>query len=178
MKSSLSRFVSIRGLWATAFALLLSSSAAFAATKTLPANEQGNYKVTKVTGLINGKTVNITSDSTLQPIPIGPSGLSNVTASGLKTFIGSVNTDLISGNFTLTKSSSSLTAFSATVTGTLLFEPTGSNVQIPLTVTSASVKARLITGGLGITGAARGNAMIKGKKTAEILGFTITAKLP
>lgn len=175
MKPSRSRFVSTRGLWAAAFALLLSSSAAFAATKTLPANEQGNYKVTKVTGLINGKTVNITSESLLQTIPIGASGLSNVTVSGLENFIGSVNTDLIAGNFTLTKSSSSLTAFSATIKGTLLFEPTGSNVQIPLTVTSGSVTASLRTG-LSITGTAKGTAMIKGKKTAEILGFTITAK--
>jgi hypothetical protein len=120
--------------------------------------------------------VNITSDSTLQTLPIGASGLSNVTASGLKTFIGSVNSDLIGGNFTLTKSSSSLTAFAATAKGTLSFQPSGSNVTVPLTVTSASVKVSLATTGLTITGAAKGTALIKGKKTAESLGFTITAK--
>jgi len=176
MKSSLLRFVSTRGLWA-AFALLLSSSAVFAATKTLPVSEQGIYTVKKVTGLINGKTINITSESSLQTVPIGASGLSNVTISGLKNLIGSVNSNLISGNFTLTKTSSSLTAFAATGKGTLLFEPSGSSVPIPATITSATIKASLSTTGLTITGAAKGTATIKGKKTPESLGFTITMKL-
>jgi len=177
MTSPLSRFVSIRGLWAAAFALLLSSAVAFAAAKTLPSSEQGTYKITKVTGLINGKTVNITSESSLQTVPIGASGLSKVTISGLKNLIGSVNPNLIAGKFTLTKTSSSLTAYAATLKGSLMITPSGSSVAVTLTVTSASLKASLSATGLTITGAAKGTATIKGKKTAESVGFTITMKL-
>jgi len=174
MKSPVSRLVGVRALWAAAFALVLSASAAFAALPTvLPVPEQGNYTITKITARANGHAATPVIPVPVPTIAIGSTGLTGVTASQLEKFLNAAKVS--TSAFTVTPVSNTTVLATFTGKGKLTVEISGHSVLV--TLSSSSVYGYLSPAGLTFVVDGSGTGSINDTSLIVNLSFTVTSKI-
>jgi hypothetical protein len=176
MKSPISRLVGVRALWAAAFALALSASAAFAALPTvLPVPEQGNYTITKIAARANGQATTPVIPVPAPVILIGSTGLTGVTAAQLEKFLTAAKVSTSTSAYTVTPVSNTTVLATFTGKGKLTVQISGQSVVV--TLTSSSVYGYLSPVGLTFVVVGSGTGTINDKSLIINLSFTVTSKI-